>query len=263
MNIYSLFLVMILRKSVKATQERRSMQKAAISFHQDKEISVENGGAEMPSSPAQRYTYPHPTTTIGSPSPPATDSSSTPFQTSRFSGGVQMGQWASRGVAKPNLPAPDANDVALQRLARDLTLAVPAVIAMITVLLCGLSFYLSQANSATMRWSFLEFTLDSFGWVYVAFTNATIWFFTFNLVRAWRQGKVSSHMASTTKVGTATVASDSQQQPQRNQQFSVVLLPTAEEEEKEREGEEDNSDSGAETGQDGVQHAGVACHLSI
>ena len=230
------------------------MQKAAISFHQDKEVSVD-GGVDMPSSPAQRYTYTHPTTTIGSPSPPATDSSSTPFQISRFSGGVQMGPWASRGVAKPNQPAPDANDVALQRLASDLTLAVPAVIAMITVLLCGLSFYLSQSNSATVNWSFLEFTLDSFGWVYVAFTNATIWFFTFNLVRAWRQGKVSSQMASTTKVGTATAASGSQQLPQRNnQQFSVVLLPTAEEEEKEREGE---SDSDVDIGQGGVQRAGL------
>lgn len=257
MNVYSLFLVIILRKSVKATQERRSMQKAAISCHQDKEISVDNGGGAMSSLSGQRYTYAHPASTIGlqspSPSPPATDNPSTPFHTSRFSGGLQMGQWTSRGASKPNQPAPDANDVALQRLARDLTLAVPAVIAMITVLLCGLSFYLSQANSGTMQWSFLEFTLDSFGWVYVAFTNATIWFFTFNLVRAWRQGKVSSHMASTAKVATA--ASGSQQLPQRNQQFSVVLLPTAEEEEKEREGVDHSSDLDEENGEEGGQHA--------
>jgi len=195
-NLFSLILVFTLRRHVKETQKRCTMQAKAISFQQAEEIKVEVN--DLPALPARsRASMQWQTTSDIVRLSHAGSESAKPFQVSSGEAGEPLPVMQARSSCVLR----NDSDIALVRLASDLTYAVPLVILMCAALAATLA-YLVHIKLSMKDWPTTEALNDSFGWIWLFFSILTIGFLSVNLCKAWRSGKAASDAMLTVKEET-------------------------------------------------------------
>lgn len=185
-NVYSLSLVFVLRHHVKEAQSRFTQQDKAISFRQACEVTVDVGEVQVvprtrESAAVQLQTIP--------------EDQSLPFQTS---GGIPSLPKEKVLDTSSTAQLRNESDIALKRLASDLTYTVPMVITMCAALIATLA-YLVHLKLVVSKWAVSEVLNDGFGYIWLFFTILTVFVLTANLLRAWRTGRAASAPLQTSK----------------------------------------------------------------
>lgn len=144
-NMYSLMLVLILRRHVKNTIQRRSECDRPVIFTRDMQVAVDRSLTADDARPEVENAARGRATDLISPEPMAT----VPF--SSFSIRSQIAATASQ-----NAGAVGQNELALRRLASDLSFAVPVTILMCGILISGVGVLVAKQFRFT-SWPLYEF----------------------------------------------------------------------------------------------------------
>ena len=158
MNLYSLSLVLILRRQVKSNRERNAM------FNNMSEVAVTGAPLVSPRAPSVHQLAP-----VNAPERDVAISSSGATTQKRT----------------------EAREVALARLTSDLSYGVPITTVMALVFTVSNVFLATDGSRSTgySSWHIQELVLTGFTWTYVLGAVTVVGWFTINLCRAWWAGR--------------------------------------------------------------------------